>query len=174
MNEVWANVKKYKGRYKVSNYGQVMSLKRKRVKENTILTGHIYMGRKYVHLRKNGKGKSYPLAHIVLYTFRDELRAKRIALHLDGNTLNDIERNLKWSTRGDACRYKNHILNQGHTNYKAKEDMGVYKYPHGKKHFRVAIKKNGKYKTIGYTNTKEEAKLLYFVSFNKMFGYYPY
>lgn len=175
-DEVWKDVRGYTGIYKVSNYGRVMSLRRKCVKENRIINGFVYNNRRYIHFVKNKKVKGYPLAHIVLLAFRDEYRNKRIAFHLDWNTMNDIETNLKWMKRGDYLRLLFHRKGVTNPNYKKPSEMGVYRFDvaQSKRKWRVCIKKDGKVLTMGYTRTKKYAKILYRESFYQLFGYFPY
>lgn len=94
--EIWKDIETYDGDYKISNYGRVLSLKRKKPQ---ILSPQLdAMG--YVHVRLgNGKDKQklFKVHRLVASHFLSmPLLDKTLVNHLDKNKRNNHVLNLEW------------------------------------------------------------------------------
>ena len=126
--EVWRDIKGYKGLYQVSSNGRVKSLERvdslgRRVKEKILSPGKSGKGYLFVYLCKEGKPKKYQVHRLVLSAFSpvadmDKLQVNHINEKKDDNRLE----NLEWITHKD---------NQNH----------------GTRNARIAEKLRGKFNT---------------------------
>lgn len=95
---IWKDIPGYEGLYKVSNYGEVLSLKRNRTKEK-ILKGQIdQYGYIRIVLSKNGKIKKYKAHRLVLMAFNNTNNKRLQINHKDGNKQNNFIDNLEWCT----------------------------------------------------------------------------
>ncbi len=97
----------FRGSYKASSRGEIISYKRKEpfVMRNQIGSN----GRLQVKLSSNGKSKNYGVARLVLLAFIRFCPKGHEASHLDGNRVNNDLGNLMWETHADnAKRMKLH------------------------------------------------------------------
>lgn len=106
--EVWVDIKDYEGHYRVSNYGNVHSLK-----SNIILKPSIAGQYKYlkVHLCKKGKSKGFYIHRLVGQHFIPNPETKYSINHKDGNKFNNHISNLEWATGTEQNNhaYKNKL-----------------------------------------------------------------
>ena len=95
-DEEWKPVKGYNGKYLVSNYGRVKSLKRSKEKILTAFPNN--KGYYRVCLSKNGKGRHFLVSRLVAMAFRenDDPPRKNTVDHIDGNHQNNRAENLRW------------------------------------------------------------------------------
>lgn len=105
--EVWKGIKGYEGIYKVSNLGNVKSLKRLtniHGKETWIYSEKLLKPSKdkkgylIVNLYKNKKCKSMKVHRLVALAFLKNPEFKRCVCHYDNNTSNNKIDNLYWGT----------------------------------------------------------------------------
>ena len=104
MEEIWKDIKGYEGIYKVSNLGNVLSLKRthksgfqKRLK---LLKQHgDTSGYPQVVLYKDGERKTYKVHRLVAESFIENPFFKPEVNHKDGVKTNNVADNLEWCTR---------------------------------------------------------------------------
>lgn len=97
-NIVWKDIPGYEGLYKISNFGDVLSLKRPGAKEK-LLKGEIdQYGYIRIVLSKNGKTKKYKAHRLVLMAFNNTDDSKLQVNHIDGNKKNNFIGNLEWCT----------------------------------------------------------------------------
>lgn len=101
--ETWKDIKGYEGFYKISNYGNVMSLPRNgTVKHSRILKQNTdKCGYKYVNLQKLGKSKTEKVHRLVANNFIPNTQNKREVNHKDGNKANNRVDNLEWVTTSE-------------------------------------------------------------------------
>ena len=102
MKKEWKDIKDYEGLYKVSNYGEVYSVKRGRCL-NPREAGGGYLR---VQLSKNGKITQPSVHRLVLMNFTQKSEWKDIPNHLDFNPKNNKLDNLEWATRSENARYR--------------------------------------------------------------------
>jgi hypothetical protein len=157
--ELWKDIKGFEGHYKISNYGNVMSIKRDREK---ILKNRVNaFGYHHVSLRKDGKAYEKLVHRLVAENFSDA-EHKETVNHKDGNKINNHISNLEWATKKEQMvhAYKHHlkapvsgITNGNHvlSVEEVKEIRSIYK-PHSKEYGMRALAK--KYKVSESTIDK--------------------
>lgn len=115
MEEVWKDVKDYKGIYQVSNTGKVRRLKGSyRTKENRVLVNKTKNnGYKFVCLSTKGLYKYYHVHRLVAEAFIDNPENKKYVNHIDCNKSNNNVENLEWVTAKENSEHarKNTIFN---------------------------------------------------------------
>ena len=107
MIRYWKEIKGYEGKYKISNYGEVVSLPRykqnhSKLQEVPMKQIKPYINKKngyvYVYLCNDGKYKNIRLHKIVAETFLDNPNNYNQINHIDGNKQNNRLDNLEWCT----------------------------------------------------------------------------
>lgn len=107
-NEIWKDIKDYKGLYQISNHGNVKSLTRKvrckngkfRIIREKILTPIITRnGYLIVNLWKSNFQKAHLIHRLVAEAFIPNPESKPEVNHKDGNKHNNHVTNLEWNTR---------------------------------------------------------------------------
>ncbi len=103
--EIWKDIKDYEGLYKISNLGNVKSLK-------TNKNLYYSKSRNYlrVSLNKNGIRKGYSIHRLVAQTFIPNPNNYPCVNHKDCNGNNNKVNNLEWCTYKQNNSYKNHHL----------------------------------------------------------------
>ena len=105
MIRIWKDIKGYENKYKISNYGEVISLprfKKNHSKLQEVPTKKIsqYVNKKngyvYVYLCNDGKYKNVRLHKIVAENFIDNPNNYTQINHIDGNKTNNRVDNLEW------------------------------------------------------------------------------
>ena len=95
--ERWKKMKGYEGLYKVSDYGNIYS-----VRYNKVMKPYKdKLGYNSVHLYKDGKRKRMKCSILVASHFVSNPENKKIVHHKDYNTSNDYYKNLKWVTHSE-------------------------------------------------------------------------
>lgn len=122
--EIWKPVIGYEGFYEVSSLGRVRSVDRvhvaksrlgneyTRTRKGSIKEPDTSSERRRVSLYRNGKGRKYQIAHLVLFAF-DALPKLPIALssdncqanHINGDPTDDRLSNLEWLTVKEHRRH---------------------------------------------------------------------
>ena len=102
MKEVWADIKGFEGKYKVSTFGRVMSLDRKvpctegfRKMKGRVLSIRFD---KDGYPRTNLSDKTVKIHRVVAETFILNLFNKKEVNHIDGDKTNNFHMNLEWVT----------------------------------------------------------------------------
>jgi hypothetical protein len=96
--EKWKPIPDYENDYLVSNYGNIKSLRSKKLlKPNKI---HNYL---HVHLYKEKKKKLFKIHRLVLYVFVG-IKSNEVN-HIDGNKQNNKLMNLEFSTRSKNMKH---------------------------------------------------------------------
>ena len=149
--EIWKDIKGYEGCYCISNYGRVISLKRKSsIKIKILKENNNGVGYSQVHLCINHIRKAFCIHHLVWDTFGDKQRNGFILTvdHIDNNKRNNKFNNLQLLTNRENCT-KGAIMR----NKKSSKYTGV-SWDKKKNKWRSSIKIN--YKTINLGTYKSE------------------
>lgn len=100
MSEQWRDNADYEGLYRVSSYGRVFSLRRRKM----LMGG----GNEYCHvfLHKDDTKKYISIHVLVLEAFVGPRAEGMVACHNDGNCFNNKASNLRWDTRSNNNKDK--------------------------------------------------------------------
>ena len=106
MRENWRSINGFKGRYQISNYGRVKSLKRyvkngrsyRIVPELILSPGVNEYGYLYVCLSKENRLYPRRVSRLVAIAFLNNWRKLPEVNHKDGNKSNNRVNNLEWCT----------------------------------------------------------------------------
>ena len=132
MIRYWKDIKGYESKYKISNYGDVVSLPR--FKNNHSKLQEVPMkkiskytnkrnGYVYVYLCNDGKYKNIRLHRLVAETFIDNPNNYNQVNHKDGNKQNNRVDNLEWCN----CSYNIKDMYKRNKKYK-KDNEIIQKY----------------------------------------------
>jgi len=97
MNEIWKDIRGYRGKYKISNLGNVMSFAQHTDGKQLKPLKH-QRGYRQVILRIDGNVQSFLIHRLVANAFIDVEIDKRYVNHIDGNKSNNNVSNLEWVT----------------------------------------------------------------------------
>ena len=100
-NEEWRKIKEYDGKYLISNFGRIKSLKRSKAKLLTAFVNN--KGYPRVALCKDGQPKYLLVSRLVAEAFCDNPDPDNANTvdHIDGDTLNNCADNLRWLSLAD-------------------------------------------------------------------------
>lgn len=149
MREEWKELKESQGKYLISNYGRVKSLKFGR--EKILKTRKTHDGYLWYSLSFQGKAKTMRAHRLVAEYFIDNPFNKPTVNHIDGNKENNRVDNLEWSTLKEQMQhaYSNNLkepvqgILQGNsvlTEKEVKEIREIYK-SHSKEFGMIALAK---------------------------------
>ena len=113
--EEWRDIKGYEGKYKISSYGKVKSLKHK--DEKLLKPSYDKDGYKQVILCNNGKGKKWFIHRLVAIHFLPNPNNLPQVNHKDEDKANNVVENLEWCT----CKYN---INYGTAKNKKAKSQG--------------------------------------------------
>jgi hypothetical protein len=147
--EHWRAVVNYEGLYEVSDLGNVRSVKNGRCRPVVALPYR--WGYLRVQLYKDGKPKKHNVHRIVLRAFKgvDPLEVD----HKDLNKANNSLKNLRPSTRLRNARHRSPVYH----NKSGVCGVNWYQKPGRSGKWRAFIIVEGKYKTLGFFDSIEEA-----------------
>ena len=113
--EIWTSIKGYESEYFISNYGNVLSLPKKRWnpyankysvnKAKMLKPSTNSLGYKKVVLCKGGKKKTHLVHRLVAMHFVDNKYNHNIVGHLDHSTDNNNYENLVWCTQSQNIQH---------------------------------------------------------------------
>jgi len=160
MEEIWRDIKGYEGKYQISNYGNVKSLKRldnigRLVNERILKHRKHDNGYYYVNLCDGIKCKSKKNHQLVAMAFLNHTPngSTIVVNHKDFNRQNNHIDNLELITQRENT-------NQKHLKSSSKYVGVHYNNGRGKK-WRSVIRINGKQKYLGCFDNEYEAYLSY-------------
>jgi len=102
--EVWSDVVGYEGRYQVSNFGRVMSLKRYKTGGGILRQSLSNAGYLKVGLYKESTHKNHNVHRLVALAFIPKDGCEFVN-HIDGNKVNNKVENLEWCSRSDNQKH---------------------------------------------------------------------
>lgn len=113
MKEIWKDIKGFKGHYKISNYGNVKSLKRKVLNRGClrIIGGNILKFRPHrqgyllVALYKNAIREDIMVHRLVAEAFIPNKQNKKEVNHINGNKSDNNANNLEWVSPSENVRH---------------------------------------------------------------------
>lgn len=106
MKEIFKDIPGYEGLYKISNYGNIITMPRGRVKGGLLKTFvNKNNGYLYTRLYKNGKGKTVIVHRVVADVFLPKIDGKDFINHKDKNKTNNKITNLERCDRVYNNRY---------------------------------------------------------------------
>lgn len=106
MKEIFKDIPGYEGSYKISNYGNIITIPRERVKGGLLKTFvNKNNGYLYARLYKNGKGKTVIVHRVVADVFLPKIDGKDFINHKDKNKTNNKITNLERCDRTYNNRY---------------------------------------------------------------------
>lgn len=160
--EIWKDIEGYKGVYKISNKGRVLSLERMvfnkltgnyNSKKERILRDKGTDGYPQVKLCNNGKEKTYKVHRLVAKAFIPLKEGKRIINHKNGDRSDNRVENLEW-----CSSWENSI----HASLNS--DKRTSKYPgvsinRSTMRWKAQIRINGKNTHLGYFKNEFDAYL---------------
>lgn len=149
MVEIWADVNGYEGSYQISNYGNVLSLRREvkqgkygktRVVEEKIMkpndNGNGYL---VVPLSSCSKRKNFYIHRLVAEHFVPNCTGGDYVNHKDYDTHNNRADNLEWCTQRNNILYSAHRMKKPHKQWKQSATGEKYIY-HRDGRFRLSIR----------------------------------
>lgn len=103
LDEIWKDIRGYEGIFQVSNTGKVKSLERidrlgRKIQEKILTTKVNKNGYVIVHLKHNGRKRTYFVHRLVAIAFLGYEENMDVN-HIDGNKENNCLDNLEWVTR---------------------------------------------------------------------------
>ncbi|WP_210140394.1 MULTISPECIES: NUMOD4 domain-containing protein [unclassified Staphylococcus] len=118
MEEIWSDIEGYEGYYKVSNKGNIKSLKRtvkhggsvtRTFPELILKPNKVNFGYLQVTLNKNGKRKSRYVHNLVMESFKGPKKLGYEVNHIDENKENNNLENLEYLTSKENNNYGKRI-----------------------------------------------------------------
>lgn len=118
--EIWKDVKGYEGRYKVSNYGRILSVERKdrtgyKRNEKILIPDVGAKGYKRVRLSINMKNIQESVHVLVAQAFVENPNNYPLVNHKDENPANNFYKNLEWCSYQYNLNYGSHNEKVGRT-----------------------------------------------------------
>lgn len=114
--EIWKDIIGYENKYKISNFGRVLSLNYNNTKKPKVLKQrNAPNGRPYINLSKNGRYSSKMVHRLVLTAFLENPENKSQINHKDGDIENNKLSNLEWCTASENMQHavKNGLIPLG-------------------------------------------------------------
>lgn len=126
MREFFQDIIDYEGLYRVSNMGNVYSIRAKRnLKPQTQSTGYVS-----ITLCNNGVSKTHAIHRLVCESFIKNPENKPCVNHIDGIKDNNVLSNLEWCTYSENTQ---HAVDNGMLKVRKGKDHYMYgKTPHNK------------------------------------------
>lgn len=103
MNECWKPIIGYENLYKISNLGNVLSLRKNKILKHHMITGGYFI----VQLSKNKKSRNWLVHRLVAEAFIDNPNNLPEINHKDENKSNNVASNLEWCTHKYNMNYNN-------------------------------------------------------------------
>ena len=104
--EIWKDIPGWEGRYKVSNFGRILSTPEKR-KPKIIKPSPNEHGYLMFHLYRDGVNKTVKVHRTVAAVFVENPDNMAEVNHIDGNKKNNRADNLEWTDRKGNMRHAN-------------------------------------------------------------------
>lgn len=129
--EIWKDILQYEGYYRVSNLGNVYSVKRNKLLKPTCGT-NVYLS---VNLYKNGYSKTFMIHRLVAICFLENINNKQQVNHKDHNRQNNNVSNLEWVSQSENVKHSYKNINRkiakawiGKLGNKHNRSKGIYEF----------------------------------------------
>lgn len=123
--ETWKWIRGYRGLYKISNYGRILSYHY--AKDGRPISSNQYInGHSYVALSKDGKSSIFFVSRLVADAFIRNPNNLKYVYHKDGDLKNNMYNNLKWVASYDHMIQMVIKANKTYTKVKCVETGKIY------------------------------------------------
>ena len=108
--EIWKDITWYEWLYQVSNFGKILSTKRKNTKWWILRPWSNPQGYEIASISKEWVQKYYTVHRLVALAFIPNPEWKDQINHKDGNKKNNTVDNLEWCTQSENLRHRHRVL----------------------------------------------------------------
>jgi len=108
--EIWKDITWYEWLYQVSNFGKILSKKRKNTKWWILRPWSNPRGYEIASISKNGVARYYTVHRLVALAFIPNPEWKDQINHKDGNKKNNRVDNLEWCTLSENLKHRYRVL----------------------------------------------------------------
>jgi len=123
--EIWKDITWYEWLYQVSNFGKILSTKRKNTKWWILRPWSNPQGYEIASIYLNWVQKYYTVHRLVALAFIPQEEWKDQVNHKDGNKKNNRVDNLEWCTLSENLRHRHRILWQQVHNIRTVEQYSL-------------------------------------------------
>lgn len=152
MNEIWKDIKGYEGFYKISNLGNIKSMRQGKIlKPQDNSRGYLR-----IHLKSDNTEKVFFVHRLVAEHFIEKKEGNNIVNHLDCNPHNNNAENLEWTTFKGNSQYMQKLGRNKRTTEWIKRLTETQRRVNGKKVQGIALKGTQVLNYEGVNDTRKD------------------